>query len=495
MRLLKKYPFFILTLPLFFIVHGAVENKGQIPLGDGLILWATYILTSAILVGLFYGLFKSLHKAALAVFVLMSFHLFFGALHDWLKQVVIFPILTKYVFILSLFLLLLVAFLWWLKKSKRVDRGIYFLNLLFVFLIVIEGVGFLYNSVYGKSKEEKLHLRQDITDYIKTAKIPDSINKPDIYITILDEYAGKQQLSEGYNYDNSPFINNLLQRGFQVSDGSISNYNATIYSTSSLFSAQFMDSAHVANSAMGFNHSRKLINDNPIISFFENNGYQFYNQSIFRVRDQASPNVEGFVPSKTDVITQATLLSRLRKDVFLNIATRYNIDWYLKKEKYAAGKNNKMAADETLAISNMESSKPKIVYTHLLMPHYPYYNDSTGRELTFSELKKQQFNDKNAYLSYLKYTNKVVLSYLDSLLANTKKQAIIILLSDHGNRYLPNEKEKLLYSNLLSIYTPPTVSFLLADSVSNVNVFPLLLNNMFHFNLPLQSNNIYKFAY
>lgn len=494
MRLLKKHPFFILTLPLFFIVHGALENSGQIPFLDGVVLWATYILVSVVLVGMFYLLLKSLNKAALAVFVVMGFHLFFGALHDWLKQVAPFPIITKYVFILFLFLLFLIVFLWRLKKSKRVDRSIYFLNLLFIFLIVIEGVGFLYKSVYEK-KEENLHLRQDIADYIKTTKIPDSINKPDVYITILDEYAGKRQLLEGYNYDNGPFINSLSQRGFQVSDGSISNYNATIYSTSSLFSAQFMDSAKVANKDMGFRHTRKLINDSPIIDFFQENGYQFYNQSIFRVSNQASPNIEGFVPSKTGVITQATLLSRLKKDVFFNIATKYNIDWYLREEKYAAKKNNQASINATLEISKDLGKTPKIVYTHLLMPHYPYYNDSLGNEISFTKLKEQKLNDTDAYLSYLKHTNKIVLNYLDSLVANTNKQAIIILLSDHGNRYLAGDKEKLLYSNLLSIYIPSSIPFLLADSVSNVNVFPLLLNNMFHFNLPLQPNNIYKFAY
>ena len=43
-----------------------------------------------------------------------------------------------------------------------------------------------------------------------------SAKKPDIYYIFLDGYAGLDQIKTLYNYDNSPFVAKLNDKGFYV---------------------------------------------------------------------------------------------------------------------------------------------------------------------------------------------------------------------------------------------------------------------------------------
>lgn len=462
---------------------------------DGVLLLLVYCLAALVILGVCTAGFKNVKKASLVTGYLLAFHFFFGALHDWLKAIAPDFFLVKYTFLIPCFLITLLVLIILVKRVKTVDRAIYFINLVLIVSILTDLVPLVLKPGSKSNGTEAIYVNKELADYLKKYKVDNHAGKPDIFITILDEYAGKEQLLQGFGYDNSFFLNALNDKGFQVSDGSLANYNATMYSTASIFSCQFIDTALVDNSKRGFKQAIKIINDNPVLSLLENNGYRVFNQSIFQVKDQASPNIGGLVPARTAVITQATFVSRIQKDLFLNFATRFNVEGYLKKEKYATAINNEAALGKTLALAKRAETGPKVVYTHLLMPHYPYFKDSLGHDIPFPKLNEQSFTDTAAYLSYLKYTNKVVLDYVDTLQAHTNREAIIIVLSDHGNRYLKGDSEKLLYSNLLSLYLPEKLYFPVPDSLSNVNLFPLLFNHMFKTALPSQPDNMYKFAY
>ena len=86
MKIIKNQPLFLFMLPLFFILHGALENRGAIPFVDGLLLLGIYISVAVIITLLCFLFFKSLNKAAVAAAWLMGVHLFFGAFHDFVKK-------------------------------------------------------------------------------------------------------------------------------------------------------------------------------------------------------------------------------------------------------------------------------------------------------------------------------------------------------------------------------------------------------------------------
>src|SRR5262245_22271343 len=115
----RKYPLFLYLLPVFFVLHGSVENFNFVPLRDAALLTAVYLVFSTIFLLLFRLIYKDWIKAALVAFLLMAFHFFFGSIQDALRRLVPGSFLSRYVFLLPLFLVLFVLLIIYLKKRTK----------------------------------------------------------------------------------------------------------------------------------------------------------------------------------------------------------------------------------------------------------------------------------------------------------------------------------------------------------------------------------------
>jgi len=93
--------------------------------------------------------------------------------------------------------------------------------------------------------------------------------------------------------------------------------------------------------------------------------------------------------------------------------------------------------------------------------------------------------DRAKYIQYLRYTNTVLLKIVDEIIQSNKTPPVIILMSDHGFRWLPGGDDTYAFSNLFSIYLPDKNYGLFNDSITNVNVFRALLNAKFCQQLPM----------
>src|SRR6187551_3715110 len=80
----KEY--FLILLPIYFVFHGFTENYTSVLPSEILVLALQYLLVTITFFLIFFLIYKSWRKAALFVFTLMLFHLFFGPLHDILKK-------------------------------------------------------------------------------------------------------------------------------------------------------------------------------------------------------------------------------------------------------------------------------------------------------------------------------------------------------------------------------------------------------------------------
>lgn len=142
----------------------------------------------------------------------------------------------------------------------------------------------------------------------------------------------------------------------------------------------------------------------------------------------------------------------------------------------------------TRKITGIKTS-PKVVYTHLLMPHYPYYYNESGEMHPFDTLRKSSLENTGQYLSYLQYANKQVIALADHILSHSPAPPVIVLLSDHGYRhYTTSSDPSNNFSSLFSVHFAG-YSGHLPDSTSNVNFFRILLNNEFKQALPLLKDN------
>lgn len=474
---IKKHPLFLLLLPIFFVLHGCMENYDFIPAKDALLLIAVYLIAALALAAIFWLFFKNFIKAGLLAFLIMSFQLFFGSIHDKVKDYFPGSFATKYSFIIVFSLIALTIVFILLKKSKSNFTKInLYLNYLFLLLIATDAVQLLIKVAANNNKA--INLPDSFTSC-------ENCPKPDVYFIIADEYAGQTELSDLFQFDNSSFISQLAERNFYTIPESISNYNYTPFSIGSILDMDYLNLENRYRQKNDLTYSYQIIKENKLIKFFESNGYKFYNYSIFDFEGQHSQINKGLLPVKTKLITSQTFLSRINRDLSYHLVTFFNSQKEIRKRVYSTRVNNERSYKSTMEIAEKNISKPKFVYTHLEMPHYPYYYDKNGKEQPYEKLEEDYQIHKPAYIEYLQYCNTKLLELIDHILKNSKELPVIIVMGDHGFRHFTEKVEdKYHFLNLTSIHLPGKNYENINDSLSGVNLFRVILNKQFHQHLP-----------
>jgi hypothetical protein len=397
------------------------------------------------------------------------------------------PFFHKTILIVPVLIVIAIFVIKKISQPKIDTKVIGFLNILFLVLVVTEIILF---SFYRKSNSNSYSavLSEKLTPIV-------SNNSPDIYFIILDGYAGLTQCKKGLQFDNQEFYNKLSELGFHNFDSTQSNYNYTPYSTASTLNMQYLHLPKNTNRGNGNKYALQEINKNTVTNFFAKNNYSIYNYSIFNVGNKPSKTASSFLTSDVELLISYTLIARLEKEILLPLAQKMNFKWYLHKAYFADKKNNETLIELTEKKASHKESNPKFVYTHLMMPHHPYYYDSAGKIKSLSELISTGLNDKAAYVSYLKYTNTIVYNFIKKIQQNSPKPPLIVLCSDHGYRYDKANGTDMQFSNIVSVLTPNKNYFLYPRKISNVNLFRSILNIEFNQKLPLLSDSTFHIEF
>jgi hypothetical protein len=473
---LEKYPWFLCLLSVFFVLHGFTENYDFVPLKDAALLIGVYLTSSLIFLLIFRVFYKNWLKAGIITSFLMAFHLFFGSTHDGLKNILPGTLITKYIFILPVSFCLFVLIIILLKKRKKpLLQFACYLNVLFAFLIMVDLVW-----LAGKSIGEKKVVNGLSKEFI----LCNTCIKPDVYIIISDEYAGNTELKDIFHFDNTPFLNQLSDRGFHVIPNSSSNYNFTPYSIASTLNMDYLD-LQIHGKQPLLTYTYETTRNNQLLKFLQYHHYKFYNYSLIDFKGHPAQIQETFLPAKTKLITSQTFLSRLNKDIRFNLITRFKSKREIRRFVYGIKNNNENLLDLTLSTAQEKTRRPKFILTHLMMPHYPYYFDKDGNEFPFEQLVEGNQHNQHNYIEYLQYCNKKLLGLVDQVLKNSSSPPVIILMGDHGFRHFKTPVDlKYRFTNLMAIYLPGLNYSAFTDSLTNVNVLRAVLNTEFNQHLP-----------
>lgn len=457
---------FIFLISLFFIIHGVAENFGLIPYSDVFILILQYLSTTIILYFFFGLLFNDCTKSALAVLLILFIYFFFGSLHDFLKSIAKDTIVIKYSFLLPSLLLLYLATLYLIKKITVGRKVILFLNVLFVVLITFDVLVIALKSLKDNKKPYTLSTHQ-------------TVDQPNIFLIVLDGYAGQDQLTTAFNFNNSYFLDSLQSLGFMVMKKSRSNYISTVFSTASLLNMEFVDLQNLEITVDNFNHCYYRIATSRVVSALRYEGYDFYNYSVFDFINSKSIAKKTVLVTGIGLITSQTLINRFKKDVYNNLLMTYFRDSKLYRDfVYRDNDNNIVLYKKTIEAAK-DFNKPKFVYTHLMMPHFPYYFDENGKPNPLELIGSENMRKEALYLKYLRGTNTKVLALINEILTANEKPPVILVLSDHGYRYTI-DNPSLYFSNLAAIYLPDKNYRNYSHSISNVNQFRILFNTLFN---------------
>lgn len=478
-RWLSRYILFVYLLPVFFILHGFNENYDLIPVNPALRLTLWYIITCTALLLLFRLIFRDTTRAGLMTFCILSYQFFFGSLQDILVRAFPGSFLVRYSFIIPVSLAAFIAVFIFLRRSQRkFDRATLYLNSLFGLLILLDA-GLLAGKI----------IRSSTTGVIPATALTrcNSCATPDIYLIVADGYPGKEQFRDLLGYDNSRFDEALRQRGFHITDSSISNYNFTFFSIGSMLSLNYLN--HVEGSIrnkINLPAGRKAYRNNIVTGFLEKQGYSFHNFSSFDFKGHPTKAKPTFWINDTRPLVYQTFLFRIYRDLGYHLVTRFGMKPFNSYPPDQDLKNNNRLFAETIELAKARSISPKFVYTHLTMPHHPYYFDSTGRAIPLQDLTKEFAFDKKAAVSYIVYANKKYLELVDTVLANAVKPPIILLISDHGFREIREKQYRgTMFLNLNAVLLPGRNYAGFYRGMSNINLLRLILNSQFQQRLPL----------
>lgn len=478
LNILRSRPLFLLLLPLFYMLHELNRNYAPGLTATALLQVCIYTIAAVVFTFLLSLILKSFQKASVITLLLLCFDFFFGTVHDIIrKSFGVNFFLSRYTVILAALLIVLVIAFVWLKRSQPMfQRFFLFLNILFPLLIVVDLVTLLPKMLKKNPYKQPSLSKQFIPC--------DTCSKPDVYVIIADEYAGRQELLDIFSFDDSAFYSALQSRGFHVVSNSASNYNATVYSMASLFNMDYIELSGKDLVTQGdMLLCRNIINNNNVGHFFENNGYSIHNFSFFDVQGQKKAITNYYFHPKSRILNFGTFVNRFQRDVLPN---------YFSKKKWEAVEKNDYNNDEAVdsllrKLVTTATGKPRFVYTHFTRPHQPYYVDRNGNFVnTWYDTRLGFEPIKKAYTEHVLYTNKRLLQLIDLILEKSAQPPVILLASDHGFRQFPGGGEKKYYfMNLCSVYLPNGNYKNFYDGLTPVNTFRVILNSQFGQQLPL----------
>ena len=481
MQRLKKIPFFLILLVMFFCLHGSLENYGFLEAKE--VLWVGLLVSSVMLILFFITLFFTRDRlmAGLIIFFISLWYIFFGAIHDWIGNQSLLAFMHRYAVLLPLLLVVTIAWVIYLKRNKqRHQRWAFYLNVLLIIYCSIDGF-LLLRNYFLPVKHTLATISFDKT------KVK---NKPNVYYLLFDEYPGYTTLRDSFAFNNDSLYHNLKQHDFEILP-TFSNYDFTLFSMSSIFNMQYVDSnydhGHLTQRDMQVRLNE--IKNNQAMSIFNSMGYTIENYSIFDIAGHQNIAARhSLFPMHTPLLTDKFFHNRLMKDLSWWLITgKFKIASLKEKYFYSKDKDNQYMAQMLIESAARKSDEPKFCYAHFLMPHRPFFRDSSGqlRNFTSSREMYDLYFDKPVYLSYLKYTNRVITTLIEKITKNDSS-AIVVVMSDHGFHTFNNaiSYNPLNYDNICAVRFPDKNYIAVKEKWSTVNFFRYLFNCEFGQQLP-----------
>ena len=405
----------------------------------------------------------------------------------------------------------------WFGVSKLTPQGLDKLSSTLMLVAVVSVTATLITAVpvyltAGKTTDGQTKLSEASSDRA------DKQTSPDVYYILLDGYARSDILSEDFDFDNSDFLTSLDERGFYVADAANTNYAHTQLSVPSTFNMKYVNylADELGEGSSNKAELKNLTQYNEVGNIFKSFGYKYINIGTQWGWTKTSPIQDLEVKADN---TKETKILNIELDEFALVFLQTTI----LKPWIETDIKGTMVTQILNAVEKVENvpliDEPTFTFAHFLLPHPPYLFDKDGiiPGQTQLELDNHGFSDKGMYVEQTIYTNKIALSLVDTILANSDTPPIIVIASDHGpaSTLSPREfqetdptkfdiegiKERMAILN--AYYFPDKNYEKLYPNISPVNSFRLVLSQYFNQDLDLlpdesyltdNKENLYRFS-
>ena len=482
------HPFLAAAFPVVFLYAQNVQEAISpfellLPLGLSLGITAVVVLA-------FHALTRSWAAGALIGTLLLALFFTYGAAWQWLGEM----LLGQWVLVAAWLLVAVigVSFVWRLGSwTERLSMP----------LNAIGAVVLGYNLVIIGAFFMDVHPTAAVTGpglTMSPAPTPGQ-RLPDVYWVILDRYGSGNVVDKYFDYDNSPFLDELEARGFYVAEHATANYLKTALSLDSSRNMEYLDFAELRAQAKSDRDwgplYKGLKQPFEVQHYLGSAGYRFIYLGTYwgPTKQHPSADIEYVYDELSseflDVLTGWTMLSALQglggPDAPL--------DW--RRNRW---NQTRYEWDSLNRASSLGG--PKFVHAHFALPHDPFVFHADGSFVTAEE-EKERPREVN-YVDQMRYANAKVLEWLDGLLSvPAEERPIVIIQADEGPfpiRYARNEgafdwttatpeelEEK--FGILSAFYLPGKTAQEagLYESVTPVNQFRAIFHAYFGLDLPL----------
>lgn len=502
MKKLVSYPLLLTTAIILDRVLASITQIDATQSIQPLLILLGTTFISALLVQQF---IKDWRRTDFIIFMVMIMLIFYGVIYDFFKAT--FPARAD---VLGLLLIPLMIWLYSFMISKRIWKSIgnptqltsYF-YVVFSLLLVFQVVRFastIKDNLFSLSNQTTQRAIPPLSKPIHLR--PDS--QPDIYVIILDGYGRKDVLQKIYDYDNSPFLDALQQRGFYVATDNHSNYIETPFAMAALWNFDYLTPWD--SSGDYTKYIMDPIENNRVFPLLKEAGYttvSFDGSAEYTQIQSADVFLSDFVPlSQFDsFLLTGSPLEPISNIFGLGLPIPNDTTHRLRVQY----KLNKIQEIPTLLPG------PKITYMHILVPHPPFIFDENGnavdppRAYSLSDGNEFQGSREEYWKGYraqVRFINGRVLEAVDAILKKSKQPPIILLMGDHGPGSMFNYDVKNpgcvweRSRNLYAIYLPGHgADKTLYPSISPVNTFRIIFNTYFGTDLPLLEDRTYFMAW
>lgn len=496
MRRLQQLPFYPFLFALYPVIALYVHNVTETPLRDAWRSFGLSLAGCALIFGVLCLLTRSPHRAGLSTSLWML--LFFSFGHVYYQLHFSLPagsLFAQSNVLLAVWMVLMILGGWALLRLLRGPHNLTpILNTVAAAAIIISTLP-LANYVVSNRRAGEVSLKNPPDQRLQAASGAAAGKNPDIYYIIVDGYGRSDVLQEFYGVDNTPFIEFLQHRGFQVTEASRTNYWKTSLSVASSLNYHYLDDLlELRDQATDPGPLFELVRHSAVRRYLESQGYRtvaFATGFDFtELRD-----AEVYYRSQTPY-------NAFEYNLLMGSMAIFWLDWA--KPVY-----HRQAVlyqfDNLGEAARLEG--PKFVFAHMVIPHAPFvFDENGGPAIPMGTI------DGNAYTGgldhYLKgyrgqvqYTSILVEQVIDQILQNSAAPPVIILQSDHGpGAYLDwmsadttclRERFGILNALYLPGQDATKVQQLLPQDLTPVNNFRVVLNLYFGENLPMLPNRHY----
>lgn len=247
-----------------------------------------------------------------------------------------------------------------------------------------------------------------------------------VYYILLDAYAGRAGFKQATGFDNTPFYDELAQRGFRDMSSEKSNYLRTRFSLGGIFSLDYPkteDAKSLKDESMTYPALFDAAHAPPLVARLNAAGYTTFHSAT---------TWGGCAHRYLVCLGQPFILD-----------TNYLIKSFLEPTPFnqpidmlAEEQDDSIRSIQSRLPLLLQKSQPYFIFAHDLGTHPPFYRTADCKWSPKLGETSQSWDDnrRSAYVGAMQCLNRRVMALVD-IIIKLNPNALIVLQGDHGSAF------------------------------------------------------------